>query len=112
MRVQGGTNLYGFTVGILMLDTRFPRIPGDMGNATTFDFPVRYHRVTGASPDRIAGLTVVAPTAMLADALATAAFVLGTEHGLPFIQRQGVEALFVSPEIETTETPGFARYRR
>ena len=24
-----------------------------MGNATTFDFPVRYHRVTGASPDRV-----------------------------------------------------------
>jgi hypothetical protein len=53
MRVQGGQNLYGFSVGILMLDTQFPRIPGDMGNATTFDFPVRYHRVTGASPDRV-----------------------------------------------------------
>ena len=36
-----------------MLDTRFPRIPGDIGNPTTFDFPVRYHRVTGASPDRV-----------------------------------------------------------
>jgi hypothetical protein len=50
-RVRGGFNQFGFTVGILMLDTRFPRIPGDMGNATTFPFPVRYHRVTGASPD-------------------------------------------------------------
>src|SRR5215813_10558287 len=47
-RVRGGFNQYGFTVGILMLDTRFPRIPGDMGNAATFPFPVRYHRVTGA----------------------------------------------------------------
>jgi Asp/Glu/hydantoin racemase len=52
-RVRGGFNQYGFTVGILMLDTRFPRIPGDMGNATTFPFPVRYHRVAGASPDRV-----------------------------------------------------------
>ena len=37
-RVQGGFNQYGFTVGVLMLDTRFPRILGDMGNAATFDF--------------------------------------------------------------------------
>ena len=52
-RVRGGFNQYGFTVGILMLDTRFPRIPGDMGNASTFPFPVRYHRVTGANPDLV-----------------------------------------------------------
>jgi hypothetical protein len=52
-RVRGGFNQYGFTVGILMLDTRFPRVPGDMGNAATFPFPVRYHRVAGADPDRV-----------------------------------------------------------
>ena len=52
-RVRGGFNQYGFTVGILMLDTRFPRIAGDMGNAATFPFPVRYHRVAGADPDRV-----------------------------------------------------------
>src|SRR5262245_6498525 len=52
-RVAGGFNQYGFTVGILMLDTRLPRIPGDMGNAASFPFPVRYHRVAGADPDRV-----------------------------------------------------------
>jgi Asp/Glu/Hydantoin racemase len=52
-RVRGGFNQYGFTVGILMLDTRFPRIPGDMGHAATFPFPVRYHRVPGASPELV-----------------------------------------------------------
>ena len=52
-RVRGGTNQYGFTVGILMLDTKFPRIPGDMGNALTFPFPVRYQRVAGADPDLV-----------------------------------------------------------
>jgi Asp/Glu/hydantoin racemase len=52
-RVRGGFNQYGFTVGILMLDTQFPRITGDMGNATTFPFPVRYHRVAGADPDLV-----------------------------------------------------------
>jgi Asp/Glu/hydantoin racemase len=52
-RVRGGFNQYGFTVGILVLDTRFPRIPGDVGNARTFPFPVRYHRVDGASSHRV-----------------------------------------------------------
>ena len=56
MRVRGGQNIFGFSVGILMLDTQFPRIPGDMGNARTFDFPVLYHRVRGASPERVVRL--------------------------------------------------------
>jgi hypothetical protein len=53
MRVRGGQNTFGFSVGILVLDTQFPRIPGDIGHAATFDFPVLYHRVRGASPDRV-----------------------------------------------------------
>lgn len=52
-RVTGGRTTYGESIGILMLDTRFPRIPGDIGNATTFDFPVRYKVVQGASPRRV-----------------------------------------------------------
>jgi hypothetical protein len=41
------------SVGILMLETRFPRIPGDMGNAETWPFPVLYKVVPGASPRRV-----------------------------------------------------------
>ena len=53
MKVQGGKAIYGATVGILMLEARFPRIPGDMGNALTWDFPVHYKIVRGASPDKV-----------------------------------------------------------
>ena len=53
MKVAGGKAVYGASVGILMLDARFPRIPGDMGNATTWPFPVHYKIVKGASPDRV-----------------------------------------------------------
>ena len=35
-------------LGIAMLDTRFPRPPGDVGNPATWPFPVRYRVVPGA----------------------------------------------------------------
>lgn len=53
MRVSGGKPVYGASVGILMLEARFPRIPGDMGNAATWPFPVHYKIVRSASPDRV-----------------------------------------------------------
>ena len=49
-KVRGGKNIYGFPIGILMLNTQFPRIPGEMGNAWTWDFPVLYRVVSGATP--------------------------------------------------------------
>ncbi len=52
--VTGKKNIYGFSIGIIMLDMQFPRIPGDIGNAATFDFPVLYRVVHGALPDKIA----------------------------------------------------------
>ncbi|MBV2360628.1 aspartate/glutamate racemase family protein [Thalassococcus sp. CAU 1522] len=53
MKVTGGKAVYGAGVGILMLQARFPRIPGDMGNALSWPFPVHYRVVRGASPDRV-----------------------------------------------------------
>ena len=50
---HGGKTVYGACVGILMLETRFPRIAGDIGNALTWPFPVQYRIVRGASPDRV-----------------------------------------------------------
>ena len=51
--VQGGYNTYGFTIGIMMLESRFPRIPGDTGNASSFDYPVRLQPVKGADYKRL-----------------------------------------------------------
>jgi Asp/Glu/hydantoin racemase len=83
MRVQGGYNLYGFGIGILTLDTQFPRIPGDIGNAATFPFPVRYHRVRGASPELVVrqGCRELLP-----------AFIEGAQ----FLEREGVRAITTS----------------
>lgn len=53
MRTTGGKTVFGASVGILMLETQFPRIPGDMGNAATWPFPVHYRVVRGATPDGV-----------------------------------------------------------
>ena len=50
---KGGKAVYGAPLGILMLEAKFPRIPGDMGNATTWPFPVLYRVVKGASPAKV-----------------------------------------------------------
>src|ERR1051326_5343766 len=50
---HGGKAIYGAALGILMLEAKFPRIPGDMGNAETWPFPVLYKVVKGASPERV-----------------------------------------------------------
>jgi thiamine biosynthesis lipoprotein len=59
------------------------------------------------TPLAVASATVVAPGAMLADALATAAFVLGPEDGLELLNRMGVEGLILTPDLERFETRGF-----
>ncbi len=53
MIARGGRAVYGAPLGILMLEARFARVPGDMGNGTTWPFPVLYRVVRGASPERV-----------------------------------------------------------
>lgn len=51
--MRKGFATYGHAIGIIMLDCAFTRIPGDMGNATTFDFPVLYNVVRGVPVEKI-----------------------------------------------------------
>jgi len=52
-KLNGGLNYYGFPIGIIMMDTKFPRPIGDIGHAGSFPFPVLYKTVRGASASRI-----------------------------------------------------------
>ena len=62
---------------------------------------------TGASANGVASVTVIAPTAMLADALATAAFVLGPAEGIRLFDRLGVNGfIFSVPETSADYVAG------
>ncbi|MEJ2482559.1 MAG: FAD:protein FMN transferase [Gemmatimonadota bacterium] len=72
----------------------------------------RHHIVAGAdgiSPIDLVSVTVTAPDAATADALATAAFVLGPDTGLDCIESiTGCECLLVAPDGTRHETSGWA----
>jgi hypothetical protein len=46
---------YGEAIGILLLDSVIPFIPGDVANATSYDFPVRFKKVSGFTVARAVG---------------------------------------------------------
>jgi Asp/Glu/hydantoin racemase len=52
-KARKGQTSYGELIGILMLDTNTPFIQGDVGNAQSYQYPVRYLRIDGLTPDRI-----------------------------------------------------------
>jgi thiamine biosynthesis lipoprotein len=58
---------------------------------------------SGVSAAELASVTVVAPTAMVADAFATAAFALGRRDGAGFLERQGVRGVMITPSLERIE---------
>lgn len=53
---------YGVSIGILMVNARFRRFPGDIGNAQTWPFPVQYRVVEEATPERV---TMIHETGLL-----------------------------------------------
>ncbi|MBU5626954.1 hypothetical protein KQI82_08545 [Oscillibacter sp. MSJ-2] len=81
--MRGGTASQGTPIGILMADTVSARIPGDVGNGFTYDFPVRFYTVKGATAERIS--KGVDPE--LADALL---------DGARFLEAEGCQAITTS----------------
>lgn len=74
-------------LGVLMLDTRFPRPPGDVGHPATFPWPVRLRVVQGAVPREI----VTSAQALLGSALLPA-FIQAAHE----LQAQGARAITAS----------------
>jgi thiamine biosynthesis lipoprotein len=63
---------------------------------------------TGLSPVKLSAVSVAAPTALEADSLSTALFVLGPEKAKEMAESmKGVDALFVSKSGDITATDEF-----
>lgn len=117
---RGGKAIYGAPLGILMLEARFPRIAGDMGNGTTWPFPVLYRVVRGADPERVVlgGAAGLLPDFVAAarDLVDLGAEAITTNCGfLSLFQRQLAEAVNVPvatsslmqvPWVQATLPPG------
>jgi thiamine biosynthesis lipoprotein len=81
----------------------------------TFTEDRRFHHIidprTGRSPDHNSSVTVVAGTALDADALSTAVMVLGPTDGLQLLERlDGAEGVIVTKRHDELRTTGLARY--
>ena len=117
---RGGKAIYGAPLGILMLEAKFPRIPGDMGNATTWPFPVLYRVVKGATPERVVlnGAAGLLPDFLAAaeELVAQGAEALTTNCGfLSLFQRElaahvrvpvATSSLIQVPWVQATLPPG------
>jgi thiamine biosynthesis lipoprotein len=82
---------------------------GDYERAFTSDY--RFNHLidprTGKSPDAACAATVIAPTSMDADAIATTAVVLGPTRGLEFLRARNVEGVIVDKEQRQWRTEEF-----
>ncbi len=119
----GGHNAAGerWSVGV-----RHPRADGvfetlhvsDIAVCTSGDYersnpadPRAHHIMdarTGEPAAELASVTVVAESAMVADAFATAAFALGRSAGLEFLERNGIRGIMITPSLERFETAGIS----
>ncbi|MEZ5276893.1 MAG: FAD:protein FMN transferase [Opitutaceae bacterium] len=63
---------------------------------------------TGRSPDELSSVSIAAPTALQADALSTAVFILGMAEGRRLVESTpGTDALFVTKLGQVERTAGF-----
>ncbi len=97
-------------VSMAKLQDRCLATSGDYQTRFSDDFT--HHHLfdphTGYSPTELASVSIVAPTAMAADALSTAVFVLGAERGMDLVRRTpGTDALLVSKDGQVTATEDF-----
>ena len=76
-----GRNVGGVTIGLIQLRAHLPMAPGNMGNATTFKFPLLYREML---PDNVYDIMALEPPETFTDEIVKAA---------KWLELQGVRAI-------------------
>jgi len=76
-----GRNVFGVTIGLVQMHVNLAMMPGNMGNATTFDFPILYRRMNA---ENVFDVMADEPTQNFTDAIVEAA---------QWLELQGVRAI-------------------
>jgi aspartate/glutamate racemase len=93
----------GEAIGIMVLDAAYACVPGNVSNATTFDYPVRYEEIKGASIDRL----ILHRDPLLKDAFIAAARGLEARGVKAITGACGFMALFQSEVAAAVDVPVF-----
>lgn len=101
------------SLGVLLLRGESVATSGDYVHYLTPDMSL--HHIldprTGSSPENTSGVSVVAPSAMAADALSTAALVLGPREGMELLDRlDGIEGMIVTKDQTVLSSRGLRKY--
>lgn len=103
MKHAGGFNYYGIPIGVISLESYFPKPIGHIKNPLTFDFPVIYETVVGASVDRLVNQTDLT----LLEPFISAARKLEREGVKAITGSCGFLALFQREIAESVQVPVF-----
>ena len=101
------------SLGVVRLQGESVATSGDYMQFLTPDMTL--HHIldprTGSSPEHTSGVSVVAPSAMAADALSTATLVLGPGEGMELLDRlDGIEGMIITKDQTVLRSRGLGRY--
>ena len=104
MKLKGGANISGVTIGVLCLESYFPKPPGHIKNPSSLGFPVLYETVPGATVEKL----VNGPAPNFIEPFLDAARRLEREGVRAITGSCGFLALFQRELSEAVDVPVFA----
>lgn len=103
-RTLGDRNIYGVSIGVICLESYFPKPPGHIKNPSGLSFPVLYHTIKGATVQKL----INAPDDALRNLFITAAKDLVREGARAITSSCGFSALYQKEIAAAVNVPVFA----